>query len=165
MVGQLGDEQDGRRPGGRRPVGARARAAIAAGAASVARQPSSGACGSQSKVSIAPASSTVRDARRQEVEQRVEQRRLAGPARAAATISGTRPSRSTHSVAASSASSVPARTSSTMERGVGGTGRKAHPARWAWRRPRRSPRCLTGFRLGLAAYDRPPGASNGAAGR
>ena len=47
----------------------------------------------------------------------------------AATMTGTRPSMSTHSVAASSASSVPARMSSTMERGVGGTGRKVHPAR------------------------------------
>ena len=47
----------------------------------------------------------------------------------AATMTGTRPSMRTHSVAASSASSVPARSSSTMERGVGGTWRTAHRPR------------------------------------
>ena len=47
----------------RRPPASRARAA----------------CGSQSKVSVAPASSTVRIAGRQEVEERAQERGLAGP--------------------------------------------------------------------------------------
>ena len=46
-----------------------------------------------------------------------------------ATRSGTPPSTSSQSVAASSESSVPPRISSTMERGSGGTGRTAHRPR------------------------------------
>ena len=92
--------------------------------------PSSVACGSQSKRLVAPCSSTSRarpaagsrGARSSSVV-------LPAPPAAAATMTGTRPSISSHSFAASSASSVPARISSTMERGVGGTWRTAHRPR------------------------------------
>ena len=53
------------------------RAAIASGVC-VRRQPSSGACGSQSNVSIAPASSIVRTPGGRKHHQGVEERRLAG---------------------------------------------------------------------------------------
>ena len=76
VVGQLGDEQDGVVGADRR----RCSPVRAAMAARSRRQPSSGACGSQSKVSIAPASSTVRvpGGRNQ---QRLEERRLASEPR------------------------------------------------------------------------------------
>ena len=93
-------------------------------------QPSSVACGSQSKVSDAPASTWVVTLSGRKASSASSRVVFPAPPPSAATMTGTRPSMSTHSVAASSASSVPARSSSTMERGVGGTGRKAHPARW-----------------------------------
>ena len=70
VVGQLVGEEDGRRPGG--PGRCRLRRVAA-----TPGQPSSDACGSQSNVSSSPASSTTRLVRRQEVEERREQRRLA----------------------------------------------------------------------------------------
>ena len=89
-------------------------------------QPSSDACGSQSKVSSSPASSDDPDVGRQEVEQRVEDVvDLPTPWPSAATTIGTRASMSSHSCAASSASSVPVRINSTIERGCGGIGRNA----------------------------------------
>ena len=66
------------------------------------------------------------DAGRQEVEERPRSVDLPAPWPSAATTIGTRASISSHSVAASCASSVPARISSTTERGSGGSGRKAH---------------------------------------
>ena len=92
-------------------------------------QPSSAACGSQSKVSLAPSSSTIRRPGGRKSRSAVSSVVLPAPPACAATISGTRPSISSHRVAASSASSVPARISSTMERGVGGTWRTAHRPR------------------------------------
>ena len=91
--------------------------------------PSSDACGSHSKVSIAPSSSTVRTPGGRKSRSAPRSVDLPTCRASAATMTGTRPSMRTHSIAASSASSVPARSSSTMERGVGGTWRTAHRPR------------------------------------
>ena len=76
-------------------------------------------------------------------------------------MTGTRPSIRTHSIAASSASSVPARISSTMERGVGGTWRTAHRPRAGEASAKRILRTIRWCaRSGRPAYGRPRGASN-----
>ena len=107
VVGQLGHEQDG-------VVGADRRlAGVGLGAGSRVRcQPSSVACGSQSKVSLAPSSSTIRCPGGRKSRSAVSSVVLPAPPAWAATMSGTRPSISSQRVAASSASSVPARISS-----------------------------------------------------
>ena len=148
VVGQLLGHEDGRVGADRLAAGRLGqRRALPAQLAGL-RQPVEGLAGAGQLAG--------RDVSGQEVEERMEEGRLAGVPSAAATMTGTRPSMSTHSVAASSASSVPDRMSSTMERGVGGTGRKVHPARRGVASAsgaRRALRVRCG--LGMRAYDRP----------
>ena len=137
VIGQL----DGR--AGRSSRGGSGRLPGAAGRATPG-QPSSDACGSQSKVSSSPASSTIRLVGRQEVEERGRAasfcRRVAPPP---ATTSGTWASTRSQTVAASSASSTPDPISSTIERGSGRErdGMPSAPAR-ARSRPPAEPRTM-----------------------
>ena len=104
-------------------------------------QPSSDACGSHSKVSVSPASSMTRTAGGRKSSRAASSVDLPVPCARAATTIGTRASTSSQSCAASSASSVPDRISSTIDRGSGGGGRKAQ-------RPRAGENSATGGAYG-----------------